>query len=126
MHTDLRTLQIDAAVQRYFDLLYTCDLALFDRLIHPACHLFTVADGKVAGLSAQAYRDILAKRESPQKQGAPREEAVLGVQALSPDLAMVQVRVRVGTKVFRDHLHFIRSQGQWLLTAKLYTVEAGA
>lgn len=126
MHTDLRTLQIDAAIQRYFDVLYTCDLALFDSLFHPACHLFTVADGKEAVLSTQAYRDILAKRESPQKQGAPREEAVLGLQALSPDIAMVQVRVRVGGRVFRDHLHFIRSQGQWLLAAKLYTLEAGA
>lgn len=126
MHTDLRALQIEAAVQRYFDVLYTCDLTLFDSLFHPACHLFTVSDGAETLLTVQAYRDILSKRESPQQQGAPREEAVLGVQALSPHIAMVQVRVRVGAKVFRDHLHFIRSNGQWRLAAKLYTLEAGA
>lgn len=126
MHTDLRDLQIEAAVQRYFDVLYTCDLALFDGLFHPVCHLFTVADGVATVLTAQGYRDILSKRESPQKLSAPREEAVLGVQALSPDIAMVQVRVRVGAKVFRDHLHFIRSEGQWRLAAKLYTLDIAA
>ncbi|GAB2458501.1 nuclear transport factor 2 family protein [Comamonas humi] len=126
MTNDLQSLQLSAPVQRYFDVLYTCDLDLFDRLFHPACHLFTVADGKETVLSAQAYRDILEKRASPQSQGAPREEAVLGVHSLSPDIALVQVRVRVGTKVFRDHLHFVRSQGEWRLAAKLYTLESGA
>jgi hypothetical protein len=51
---------------------------------------------------------------------------VLGVQSLSPDIAMVQVRVRVATKVFRDHLHFVRADGQWRLVAKLYILEQDA
>lgn len=126
MPNDIRSLHLDTAIQQYFDVLYTCDLALFDRLFHPSCQLFTVVDGKESVLSAQAYRDILSKRESPQTQGAPREETLQGIQALSPDIALVQVRVRVGAKVFRDHLHFIHVQGQWRLAAKLYTLEAGA
>ncbi|MDP3230188.1 MAG: DUF3225 domain-containing protein [Acidovorax sp.] len=124
--TELDNLQLNEAVQRYFEVLYMCDLSIFDKLFHPACHLFTVTDGAASVLSLAAYRDILEKRASPKSQGAAREETVLGVQALTQDIAMVQVRVRVATKVFRDHLHFIRSKGQWYLASKLYTLEQSA
>jgi hypothetical protein len=123
MSIDFHSLQLDTAVQSYFDILYTCDLDQFDRLFHPDCHVFAVADGAEQVLSTPAYREVLAKRVSPQSQGHFREEAVLGLHRLSPDIAMVEARVRIGTRVFRDHLHFIRAQGQWRLAAKLYSLE---
>lgn len=115
---------LDAAIHSYFDVLYECDLAKFDQLFHPACHLFAVVNGAPQVLSAAAYREVLAKRKSPQSLGQPREESVIAVFPLSDDTAMVRVRVRIGTKVYRDHLNFIRADGEWKLAAKVYALES--
>jgi hypothetical protein len=61
---------LDAAIQRYFDVLYECNLDKFDRLFHPACHLFTVINGVEQGLSLATYRDVIAKRPSPKSLGS--------------------------------------------------------
>ncbi|MEP6872746.1 MAG: nuclear transport factor 2 family protein [Burkholderiales bacterium] len=123
MTTTFQTPELDAAIQSYFDVLHECDLEKFDRLFLPACSLFTVADGTAQVLSASTYRELLATRSSPKSLGQPREESVIASLALSNDIALVRVRVRIGSKVYRDHLNFVRSQGVWKLAAKLYVVE---
>ena len=114
---------LDAAIQRYFDVLYECNLDKFDRLFLPACHLFTVINGVEQGLSLATYRDVIAKRLSPKSLGQPREESVIAVFPLSEHIAMVRVRVRIGAKVFQDHLNFVCAGRDWKLAAKLYALE---
>lgn len=123
MITTFQTPELDAAIHCYFDVLHECDLEKFDRLFLPGCSLFTVADGAAQVLSAASYRELLAARASPKSLGQPREESVISSFALSNDIALVRVQVRIGSKVYRDHLNFVRSQGAWKLAAKLYVLE---
>lgn len=87
------------------------------------CHLFTIADGIGQVLSLTAYREVIAKRVSPQNLGQPREESVIAVFGLSQDIALVRVRIRLGVKVFQDHLNFVRFGSDWKLVTKLYALE---
>ncbi|WP_284504872.1 nuclear transport factor 2 family protein [Caballeronia sp. INDeC2] len=120
MSNDLLSPALAAAVQRYFDVLYECDLEKFDRLFHPACHLFTVVDGAEKVLTLAAYREVITARQSPMSQGHPREEALIAAFPLSGDIAMFRLRVRLGTVVYQDHIHFVRSGDEWRIAAKLY------
>lgn len=54
------------AIQTYFDALYACDLLLFDKVFHPACSLFDAEEGAIKVDPIADYRQVIAKRESPQ------------------------------------------------------------
>ena len=126
MTMTFETPELLAAIQRYFDVLYECNLEKFDRLFLPACHLFTVVDGSLQVLSCSAYRELLAQRSSPKSMGQAREDSLISSLALSNDIALVRVRVRIGSKVFRDVLNFVRAGGDWKLASKLYVLEPAA
>src|SRR5262245_10024262 len=99
-------LQLLEAVQRYFDLLYDCDVSRFDSVFRSTAHLHGFRQGKMTMWSAQAYRELLASRQSPKSLGARRQEQVLLVDFASDAQALVKVRVRVNTIVFLDYLTF--------------------
>jgi Putative lumazine-binding len=112
------------AVQRYFDLMYDCDVSRFDRVFRSTAQLHGFREGKMTMWTAQAYKDILASRQSPKALGAPREEQVLLVDFASDSQALVKVRVRINAIVFVDYLTYHRIDGEWLITAKGYHVES--
>lgn len=111
------------AVQRYFDLLYDCDVSRFDHVFWPTAQLHGFRDGKMTAWPAPAYKDILAGRQSPKALGARREEQILLIDLASDTQALVKVRVRVNSIVFVDYLTYHRVDGAWLITAKGYHVE---
>ena len=112
-----------SAVQSYFDLMYDCDISNFDRVFRSSAQLHGFRDGQMTVWSADAYKEILSKRQSPKSQNAPREEQVLLVDFASPTQALTKVRVRIGTTVFTDYLTYHRIDGEWLITSKAYHVE---
>lgn len=112
--------ELEKAAQLYFDVLYECELDKFDALFHPACHLFTVQDGKETVLPLDRYREIIAARQPPASADQPREERLEGVLTLSADAALVAVSVRVHDKRFRDHLGFMRGADGWRIVSKMY------
>lgn len=114
---------LSEAVQRYFDLMYDCDVAKFDRVFRPTSQLHGFREGEMTVWSAQAYKDILAKRASPKSAGAPRQEEILLMDFASPTQALVKVRVRINPTVFVDYLSYHRFGDDWLITAKSYHVE---
>src|SRR5947207_15246584 len=57
------------AVQGYFDLMYDCDTARFDQVFLSTVHLHGFRDGQMMAWSAQTYRDILDRRQSPKSTG---------------------------------------------------------
>jgi hypothetical protein len=111
------------AVQRYFDLMYDCDVANFDRVFRSSAQLHGFRDGQMTVWPAETYKDILSKRQSPKSQNALREEQVLLVDFVSPTQALAKVRVRIGPTVFTDYLTYHRIDGEWLITSKAYHVE---
>jgi hypothetical protein len=116
-------LELLKAVQCYFDLMYDCDVSRFDSVFRSTAQLHGFRQGQMTVWPAQAYKDILASRQSPKALGAAREEQVLLIDFASGTQAMVKVRVRINTMVFVDYLTYHRIDGEWLITAKGYHLE---
>ena len=112
------------AVQRYFDLMYECDLTTFDRVFRSSAQLHGFREGQMTVWPADTYKDILSKRQSPKSQNAAREEQVLLIDFASPTQALVKVRVRIGAMTFTDYLTYHRLGDDWLITSKAYHGEA--
>ena len=111
-----------AVVQRYFDLMYDCDITKFDRVFRDTAQLHGFREGQMTMWPAPAYKDVLSKRQSPKSIGAPREEQILLMDFASETQAMVKVKVRINTTVFIDYLVFHEIGGEWLITSKAYHV----
>lgn len=112
------------ALQRYFDLHYTADTRLFDRVFRASAQLHGFREGALKVWTAAAYRAALESRLSPERQGAPRQEEILMIDVVSPHQALAKVRLRVGSITYVDHLSYHRERGEWLITAKAFHVES--
>jgi hypothetical protein len=111
------------AVQRYLDLMYDADTSRFDVVFRPTAQLHGFQQGKMAMMSAQAFKDLLNGRPSPKSLNAPREEEVLLIDFASSTQALAKVRVRINRVVFVDYLTYHLIDGEWLITSKGYHVE---
>jgi hypothetical protein len=60
------------ALQKYLDMMYDCDTSRFDDVFRPTVHLHGFRDGEMKAWSADAYKEILNKRQSPKSQHARR------------------------------------------------------
>jgi hypothetical protein len=113
-----------AAVQRYSDLMYDCDVSKFARVFWTTAQLHGFRDGNMTVWPYDTYKDVLSKRQSPKAQNAPREENVLLVDFASASQALVKVRVRIGAAHFIDYLTYHLIEGEWLITSKAYHVDS--
>jgi hypothetical protein len=114
---------LNRAIQRYFDLMYDSDTSRFGRVFQPTAQLHGLRDGAISMWPAQAFREILDGRPSPQSLNAPREEEILLVDFASSTQAFAKVRVRINTAVFIDYLVFHRVADDWMVTSKAYHVD---
>ena len=112
------------AVKRYFDLMYDSDVSRFDRVFRSTAQLHGIRHGEMRLLTAQAYRDALARTPSPRSQNAPRHEEILLMDVASDSQALVKVRVRINAILYVDYLSYHRVDGDWLITAKAFHVES--
>ncbi|WP_316679628.1 nuclear transport factor 2 family protein, partial [Ralstonia chuxiongensis] len=108
------------AVNTYFDALYECDLPKFDQVFHQSCSLFDASNGIFTAMPIPNYREIIAHRKSPKSAGQQREDRLISIDFLSPDSAVVKVRLRIHDKVFVDHLNFMRVDQRFMIVAKLW------
>ena len=116
--------ELSEAVQRYFDLMYDCDVSNFDQVFYPTSQLHGFREGKMTMWAASEYKGVLAKRESPKSLGAPRDEAILLLDVASDTQAFVKAKVRINTSVFIDYLTFHKIEGSWKITSKGYYLQA--
>ncbi|MGZ3338964.1 MAG: nuclear transport factor 2 family protein [Reyranella sp.] len=114
---------LSQAVSRYFDLMYDSDVSRFDRVFRSTAQLHGIRHGEMRLLTAQAYRDALARTPSPRSQNAPRHEEILLMDVASDSQALVKVRVRINAILYVDYLSYHRVDGDWLITAKAFHVE---
>jgi hypothetical protein len=112
-----------STIQRYFDLMYDCDVSRFDEVFHPTAQLHGVVAGKLTFWPAQTYREVLASRTPPSRANAPRFEKVLMQDMASDDQALVKVRVLIHDREFVDHLCLLRIDGDWRITAKTFHLD---
>jgi hypothetical protein len=111
------------AVERYFDLMFDCDVSRFEGVFASSAQLHGLRDGNLRLLPAHEYRNALASRPSPKSRNAPRHQEILLVDFASPAQAVVKVRVRIDTLLYIDYLSYHRTNGAWLITAKSFHVE---
>lgn len=111
------------AIQTYFELMYDCDVSRFDDVFFPGVHLHGFRDGRMQSWSADVYKDILRKRQSPKSQNAPRQDEILLLDLTLPTQALTKVRVRIASLVFVDYLTWHDMDGKWLITSKGFHLE---
>ncbi len=112
------------AVTRYFDLMYDSDISRFDQVFRSTAQLHGMRNGEMRVLTAEAYREALARTPSPASQNAPREEEILLIDVTSNSQALVKVRVRIKAIVYVDYLSYHHIDGDWLITSKAFHVES--
>ena len=112
------------AIQKYFDLMHDCDTSRFDQVFRSTVHLHGFRDGQMVAWSAQTYRDILDKRQSPKSLNAARADEILLIDFASTTQAFTKVRVKINTMLFVDYLTWHRIDGKWLITSKGFHVES--
>jgi hypothetical protein len=115
---------LGAALDRYFDLMYDCDVANFDRVFASTAQLHGFREGAMSCWGAAQYKEVLAGRTSPKAQGAPREHQVIMMDFTSDTQALAKVRVRINDMYFVDYLSYHKIDGIWLVTSKAYHREA--
>jgi hypothetical protein len=112
-----------AAVERYFETMFDCDLDRFDQVFAATSQLHGLRDGSLRILPVPAYRELLAANPSPKSKNAPRQQEVLLVDFASSVQALVKVRVRIDTTLYVDYLSYHCIGGAWLITAKSFHIE---
>ncbi len=108
------------AVELYFQALYECNLDKFDQVFHPSCSLFDSDGQTMTAMPIADYRAVIEKRVSPQSQGRVREDELMSVDFLSDTAAVAKVRLNINGKVFVDHLCFAKSEGRFMIVAKVW------
>jgi hypothetical protein len=119
---DHQSYAVAAALEGYFDLMYDADDARFSKVFHDACLIHGLRDGKLAAWSAAEFRDIIRSRPSPAAMHSPRDQKIISIENIAPELAAAKVRVRIGQICFVDHLIFHQIDGNWLITAKAFHI----
>jgi len=104
------------AVERYFDLMFDCDISRFEQVFAPSAQLHGLREGNLRLLPAQDYKSLLASGPSPKSKNAPRADEILLVDFASPTQAL-------NTILYLNYLSFHQIDGVWLITAKSFHVE---
>lgn len=115
-------MNIQELAQRYFDLLYTCDVSGFDDIFHPNAQLQTVGANGYTMLTSSRYKEALRDRKSPASQQAVREDRVLLVDQTSETSALMKVTALINGTRYCDYLALLRVDGRWLIASKTYVV----
>lgn len=120
--TDINDL--NAALERYFDLMYDCDVANFDKVFAATAQLHGFREGEMTCWPAAQYKEVLAGRTSPKASGAEKGDDILLIDFTSSSQALAKVRVRIGEMYFVDYLSYHKIDGIWLITSKAYHRES--
>lgn len=110
----------------YFEVLQTQDLALFDQVFHSGCVLYSQQNGNTIVRPLDEYRRMVEGRQSPQSRGFPRQDEILTIDLLSPEMALVKVRLQLFDSIMADYLNLMKIDGQWRIVAKLFHREGDA
>ena len=111
---------IHTCISDYFDALYTGDTALLmGKVFHPNADLYAAdMNGAFVDWPMDEFKAIIDGRQSPQANGADREERIVMIDEAGPDTVMVKVEVLVGTREFVDYLSLLKLDGTWRIISK--------
>jgi hypothetical protein len=104
----------------YFDVMHHQDMAVFDKVFHKSCALYSTQTGELSLRPYDVYREVVANRESPASLGNARRDHVLMFDQVSPTLALVKVQLEMFGGVMQDYLNIVFIDGQWWILAKMW------
>jgi len=116
---------IREALQRYCDLLYSCDVGKFDDVFHANAQLQAVGPQGYTCWSSAQYKEVLRKRASPAAAGAIREDEIIAIDQSSDVSAAAKLKVLINGVRFCDYLSLLKIDGDWRIVAKVYCVLPG-
>jgi putative lumazine-binding protein len=108
------------AIQKYFNLMYDCNIANFADVFSPTAQLHGYRDGKMVCWPAAEYKEVLKARQSPLSLGSPRQDSVLLIDIASASHAFAKVEVRIHAGIYHDYLTYHKIDGRWIITSKGY------
>ncbi len=103
-------------VTKYFDGLYTGDIALLKSIFHQDAWLKSPNSRR----SLSQWLSNVAERPVPQALGHNYEFKILSIDIVK-DQAMVKVSCPLFDFNYIDFLGLLKEQGQWLIVNKMYT-----
>jgi hypothetical protein len=116
--------QADPAIQKllsdYFDVMHHQDMAIFDKVFHKNCALYSTQTGELSLRPYDVYREVVANRQSPASLGNARRDKVLMFDQVSPTLALVKVQLEMFGGVMQDYLNIVFLDGQWWIMTKMW------
>lgn len=115
--------EIQQLLQRYFDLLYSCDMRLFDEVFHPGAVYATADETPLLQRDMATYRDVLSKRESGAARGDNRHDVIDAIEFAGDNTAFARVRCSIGQRHFVDLLSMVRTNGRWQIISKIFHIE---
>jgi hypothetical protein len=108
------------ALQKYFALMYDCNVAHFDEVFAATAQLHGYRDGKMLCWTASEYKEVLKGRQSPLSLGSPRQDRILLIDIASESQAFAKVEVRIHAAIYHDYLTYHKIDGRWIITSKGY------
>ena len=112
--------EIEELMTDYFNMLYYCDLDLFDRIFHPNAIYATADETPTLLRNMQEYRPILAKREPPSARNENRRDLIDQIQFAGDKTAFAKVRCTIAQRDFIDYLTLIKVDGSWQIISKIF------
>ena len=112
--------EITALLGDYFDGLYDGDLDKFDRVFHPASHLYASDGQGLTDMPRESYFELIRGRPSPRSQDLPRYDRIVSLHRSGPDTAHAVVNCAIPPRYFTDYLTLLRTGGRWQIVSKTF------
>lgn len=109
--------KVEVAVQRYFKGHSTGDGATMAQAFHPAAHILSARDGKLADLTLDQFRTRFSGKPAPDE--AKRVRRILSVD-ISGDAAVAKVELAHPDNHFIDYLSLLKLDGSWVIVNKIF------
>lgn len=114
---------IQQQIEKYFDALYFCDLALLKQVFHADAIYMNVTEQPILRLDMAEYFSIVESRTSPALKNQIRQDKVKSIDLIHDQLAIVHVECVIEPKYFYDALTFTLDHDQWRIISKVFSYQ---
>lgn len=114
---------IQQQIDKYFDALYFCDLALLKQVFHADAIYMNVTEQPILRLDMAEYFLIVESRTSPDLKNQIRQDKVKSIDLIHDQLAIVHVECVIEPKYFYDALTFTLDHDQWKIISKVFSYQ---
>jgi hypothetical protein len=112
--------EVLAVVRDYFAGIYDGDVGRLAATFHPRAILSGEIKGAPYYKTVAEYLEGVETRQSPSELGEPFAMNAVSVE-VHGEIALAKARLRMLGSDYLDFLSFVRVDGRWVITSKLFT-----